>query len=506
MFLIFCPIVLTLVVELPSVQNYIIDRATEFASKKLETKVSIDRVKLGLLGSVRVDGFYVEDYQQDTLLYIGKLRVYLSRVPDQTGLALRNGVVSNGYLNIRETPEGVMNIKQVVERLSNKEREKKSEFVLKVEDVRIDDFSLLIEQQEHRNPSYGIDYKDMHLEHMSAFVDNFSMEGGQISGYVRNFSTIEHSGFMVQNFTGRFMVDKGLVELRDFEVMAEKSDIRLPYFTLKGEDWRAYKDFIHNVVIEGEIRRSAASTDDIAHFAPRMLPWNLSVRGVNAKVKGTVADLKVGVESLKFGQQSELQGEVSFRGLPDVKRAGMSVKLEQLRSCEEDFAWLLAGITGRDLPVKVRQIMSNSGELICTGTFSGGMKAFESELSLVTEAGNVELRAERAPMPVAESKAKAKDAKSEDKPKEKRPQNSSLVADVELSHLDLGHLLSVGSLGRVDGMVKFDGLTNKNEVRGHITGKVDNLDFKGCDYQDITVDGMIINKSFSGQVESKSAP
>ena len=71
LFLIFCPIVLTLLVELPSVQNYLIGRATSFLSERLETRVSIDRIRLGALGSLRVDGFYVEDYQQDTLLYVG---------------------------------------------------------------------------------------------------------------------------------------------------------------------------------------------------------------------------------------------------------------------------------------------------------------------------------------------------------------------------------------------------------------------------------------------------
>ena len=35
LFLIFCPIVLTLVLSLPSVQNYVVDRATEFVSEKL---------------------------------------------------------------------------------------------------------------------------------------------------------------------------------------------------------------------------------------------------------------------------------------------------------------------------------------------------------------------------------------------------------------------------------------------------------------------------------------
>ena len=74
LFLIFCPIVLTLVVDLPSVQNFIVDRATAIISNKLGTTVSIDRIRLGVLGSLRVEGFYVEDFQQDTLLYVDKLR------------------------------------------------------------------------------------------------------------------------------------------------------------------------------------------------------------------------------------------------------------------------------------------------------------------------------------------------------------------------------------------------------------------------------------------------
>ncbi|MBQ5622358.1 MAG: hypothetical protein IIU91_00105, partial [Alistipes sp.] len=111
-----------MVVELPTVQNFLVGKATKYVSEKLETEVSIRRIKIGVLGSLRVDGFYVEDYQQDTLLYVDKLRVYLSRIPDQDGVTLRNGVVSHGVLNIKETPEGVMNIKQVVARLSNKDR------------------------------------------------------------------------------------------------------------------------------------------------------------------------------------------------------------------------------------------------------------------------------------------------------------------------------------------------------------------------------------------------
>ena len=227
LFLIFCPIVLTLVVELPSVQNYLVDKATALISKKLETRVEIDHIRLGALGSVRVDGFYVEDYQQDTLLYVGHLKVFLSRFDGAEGITLRNGTITDGYLNIRETPDGVMNIKEVVDKFAKKDKEKKSNFSLKVKDVFVQNVNLVVEQGEHRNPSYGIDYSDMHIEHITALVDDFTVDQGRIGGYIRNLSAVEHCGFMVQNFTGHFLVDKGVIDLRDFEVMAAHSDIRI---------------------------------------------------------------------------------------------------------------------------------------------------------------------------------------------------------------------------------------------------------------------------------------
>ena len=153
LFLIFCPIVLTLVVSLPSVQNYAVDKATNYISGKLGTRVEIDRVRLGVLGSLRVDGLYIEDYQHDTLLYAGSVKVFLAGVPDASGLTLRNGMMSNVKLNLRETPSGVMNIKEVVDSLHIKKNPDKKPFVLRIGDARLDDVSVIIERQAHRDPS-----------------------------------------------------------------------------------------------------------------------------------------------------------------------------------------------------------------------------------------------------------------------------------------------------------------------------------------------------------------
>ena len=490
LFLIFCPIVLTLVVELPSVQNFLVHQATSFISKKLDTRVEIDHIRLGALGSVRADGFYVEDYQQDTLLYVGKVKVFLSRFDGATGITLRNGSISDAYLNIRETPNGEMNIKEVVQRLTKKDK-KKGNFSLKVKDVFLENINLVIEQHEHRHPSYGVDYGDMHIEHITALVDDFTLDGGRIGGYVRNFSAVEHCGFMVQNFTGHFLVDKGVIDLRDFEVMAESSDVRIKSLVLRGEDWTSYKDFIHNVRIEGELYKSTVSSSDVAHFADKLLPWNIMVRDASATVRGTVADMFVTVNELKFGKGSSLHGDVRLRGLPNVRRGTMNLNLKRLTTTEDDIAWMLSSITGRQLPDKVLSISDEAGEIICAGRFDGGFTEFSAEALLTTEAGNATFTAEHRPMEREEG----------------QPARSSLVAQADLRHLQLGRLLQVPSLGYVTGAVSFDGSTSRQTgLYGRLRGDVSQIEFNDCNYEDIRVNGLVVNRSFTGEVSSTGRP
>ena len=76
--LIIVPVALSLLLDIPAVQNYAVHRAACFVSRKLETTVSIDRVDIGIFSKVRVKGFYVEDYQRDTLLYVGKLDAFIT--------------------------------------------------------------------------------------------------------------------------------------------------------------------------------------------------------------------------------------------------------------------------------------------------------------------------------------------------------------------------------------------------------------------------------------------
>lgn len=71
-------LLLLVLVNLPAVQTYLAKKATAFLSKKLKTIVSIDKVKISLLNHVSLQGVYIQDQWQDTLLYAGEAQARIS--------------------------------------------------------------------------------------------------------------------------------------------------------------------------------------------------------------------------------------------------------------------------------------------------------------------------------------------------------------------------------------------------------------------------------------------
>ncbi|WP_291722357.1 translocation/assembly module TamB domain-containing protein [Bernardetia sp.] len=63
---------------LPPVQNFLTNKAEDFLSKKLTTKVEINKIRLSLPLGVTINGLYIEDLQKDTLLYAGHFNADLN--------------------------------------------------------------------------------------------------------------------------------------------------------------------------------------------------------------------------------------------------------------------------------------------------------------------------------------------------------------------------------------------------------------------------------------------
>ena len=90
----------------PPVQRYVTGLIGKQLSKQLDTNVTLEGIDIDWFNGIELDGVYVEDQQQDTLLYVGKLGVYIepAALLNKTA-SVRLIEIHNTYANIYQ-PEG----------------------------------------------------------------------------------------------------------------------------------------------------------------------------------------------------------------------------------------------------------------------------------------------------------------------------------------------------------------------------------------------------------------
>lgn len=482
--LIFLPLLVALLFEIPAVQNFVAREATEIISRKLGTRISIDRVDIGLFYRVSLDGFYVEDFQRDTLLYAGRLDARIKSLGlFGGGLVFSRAELSDARFCLCETPDGEMNIKQVVDKLSKKDKARaEGKFRLEIERLETDGLDFCMERLEHRNPSYGVDFADMHLIDIRAELKNFTIDGPVIHTDIGRLAMRERSGFVVEDLAGCLCIANGCIDIREGHIRTAKSNIELPSLSLIGLDWALYKNFVEEVDITAQVVNTTLSSDDIAYFSPKMKDWHLTLTDVNADVSGPVADMSGSLRSVRTGADTKLSVDFAAQGLPDVGKGHFKADISELTTSAADVDRLAAALTGKNLPDEVLRIAKNAGKIGLTGKFDGTLTAFAADAALATEIGGATCLLQVSSL---------------------RDGCRGVLGDVKTSSLQLGELLENDLLGPLSLNVHVNGELSSEHSDAEVSGEILRLGINGYDYDSLRMKGHLVNREFNGLIEAR---
>lgn len=482
--LIFLPLLVALLFEIPAVQNFVAREATEIISRKLGTRISIDRVDIGLFYRVSLDGLYVEDFQRDTLLYAGRLDARIKSLGlFGGGLVFSRAELSDARFCLRETPDGEMNIKQVVDKLSKKDKARaEGKFRLEIERLETDGLDFCMERLEHRNPSYGVDFADMHLIDIRAELKNFTIDGPVIHTDIGRLAMRERSGFVVEDLAGCLCIANGCIDIREGHIRTAKSNIELPSLSLIGLDWALYKNFVEEVDITAQVVNTTLSSDDIAYFSPKMKDWHLTLTDVNADVSGPVADMSGSLRSVRTGADTKLSVDFAAQGLPDVGKGHFKADISELTTSAADVDRLAAALTGKNLPDEVLRIAKNAGKIGLTGKFDGTLTAFAADAALATEIGGATCLLQVSSL---------------------RDGCRGVLGDVKTSSLQLGELLENDLLGPLSLNVHVNGELSSEHSDAEVSGEILRLGINGYDYDSLRMKGHLVNREFNGLIEAR---
>lgn len=484
--LIILPVFLSLLLDIPAVQNFVVHKAAEAVSRKLETTVSIERVDIGIFSKIKVKGFYVEDYGRDTLLYVGKLDAYVTGFGlFGGGLAFSRGEIADAKLYLRQMPDGEMNIKQIVSRISDPDKPRKGNFKLSISRASIENMDLCLERIDSlaRHRDYGIDFSHMHLYGLTARVDDFTIDGSAIYTTVAALTARERSGFVLDHLAGRFYMTQGCLGFEDASIVTARSNVRIPYISLVGNSWAEYKDFLGQVRIDAALRNTSVSTDDIAWFAPGLRDWHLDFSDIDIEVAGVVADFTAKVRSMHIGGGTTLVADAAVKGLPEIRDTWFDLSVPRLHSSAEAMDGLALGIAGRKLPDRLVGILGNSGSIDLDARFKGKLSAFDMQLGAATEVGDVACNLRMSPL---------------------KRGLSSVRGDVETRDLRLGDLLDRRDLlGNATLTAYVDGVIGKGVADANVVGNVTRLGFNGYVYDSLRLDGRLRNREFDGLITAR---
>ena len=131
-------------IQLPISQHYLTDKAENYLEQTLHTKVSIKAIDLALPKSIRIREFYLEDQNEDTLVYFNRLRVDISPFALYNHKVKVNSVELNGTVCFlkREYKDSLFNydfVERSFESPQNASNEEASNWRFEIDEIIFSD-------------------------------------------------------------------------------------------------------------------------------------------------------------------------------------------------------------------------------------------------------------------------------------------------------------------------------------------------------------------------------
>lgn len=165
---------LVLIIQIPSVQNFIKDKAVTYLEGKIKTKVSIDKFELRFPEKVILEGFYFEDQQKDTLLAGEKLFADISILQLLNNRIEINRVEIEGLTSkLNKDKKGIYNFDYILKAFTSAEKPKNDESIpmeFSLDEVKLDRIKINYKDIASKDNFY------LNLKHFNTNIEIFDLD------------------------------------------------------------------------------------------------------------------------------------------------------------------------------------------------------------------------------------------------------------------------------------------------------------------------------------------
>ncbi|HLP34035.1 MAG TPA: hypothetical protein VK202_11210, partial [Bacteroidia bacterium] len=344
MLLLFTTMLLLILLNSAPFQNWAVDKVTKYLSEQLNTPVSIGRIKFKLFNTLQLENVLVCDEKQDTLLYTQKLKANIKEFNLEKNMLVLQRVELDSlhFALIKHKGSSSMNLNYIIKFFQSKDTVRtpgRSPFTLDVREVKINnsrfsytDFN--ITPKEDRFDEAHMDLKELNMQ-----VNDLKIINDSIVFNLKHLGTIDRCGMRIEHLRGHITISSSLLGFENLLLKTEHSELHHT-FAMEYKAWTDFSDFKNSVKMVGDLEDSYINLKEIGYFAPELKDYDVRLK-LNGRVNGPLSRLRGKGLNIAFGKNSEFDGDLNMRGLPNIKETFIDLKANNVQSNEADLALLM---------------------------------------------------------------------------------------------------------------------------------------------------------------------
>ncbi|MDR7209507.1 translocation/assembly module TamB domain-containing protein [Flavobacterium piscis] len=232
-------LLLIILIQIPSIQNYAKDKAISYLHKKIKTKVSLDRIAIKFPKEIVLEGFYFEDQKKDTLLEGKRLEVDVDLFKlVNSELEINSVSLEKVNANISRNKAGIFNFDYIIKAFeSNEPKKPKSKpFKISVVKVNLDNVNFNFNDEYAKNDilvklaHFETKFNKFDLDKMDFDIPNIDLNGFKL---VLNQDVVEKMAEVSVNTVDTiskrkdFKLKLGKISLSKIDVSYDNKDSKL---------------------------------------------------------------------------------------------------------------------------------------------------------------------------------------------------------------------------------------------------------------------------------------
>lgn len=181
-------LLLTILIQIPSIQNYAKDKAISYLHKKIKTKVSLDRIAINFPKEIVLEGFYFEDQKKDTLLSGKRLEIDIDLFKLVNNEVEINSIaLENTTVNMARNKAGVFNFDYITQAFASKEPKaanpNSKPYKISVVKINLDNIKFSFKDDLSKNDvhlkftNFQTAFKEFDLDKMKFDIPNINLRG-----------------------------------------------------------------------------------------------------------------------------------------------------------------------------------------------------------------------------------------------------------------------------------------------------------------------------------------